>query len=195
MSVQALSWVLDNSESEHAARLVLISIANHCDKFGHNAWPSVGSIASESRLCERVVRSAIVELENAGELKVLRGAGPHRTNLYSLPKMQGAKNTPVENAGAEFPAEVQNSSVKGAKFFGAIRKNRPEPSFEPSSVKNFIFQFVATIIRQQQIRKESVVVNAANVARHFSEEYGCDVSVSLVEEAIEAAQAKAEAIQ
>ena len=30
MSVQAMSWVLDHSESELASRIVLLAIANHC---------------------------------------------------------------------------------------------------------------------------------------------------------------------
>ena len=189
MSVQALSWVLDNSESEHAARLVLISIANHCDKFGRNAWPTISTIGSESRLCEREVRQSLRELEALGELLTLPAAGPRRSNLYSLPKMQGAENAPAKNAPAEFVGEGAEFVERGGRI---CRRNKEEPSLtvlKPSSVREFIFQSVATILHQQRIRKEPVGVDAGKVARHFSSEYGCDIPVTLVEEAIEAAQA------
>jgi len=138
VSVQALSWVFDNSKAEHAARLVLISIANHADKFGRNAWPSVTSIGKEALLSERVVRTSLRQLETIGELKVIYGGGPHRSNLYSLPKMNGANPAPTEGAesaptdGAEFVEVGQHSSIDGAEFVSAIRKNRTKPSFKPS---------------------------------------------------------------
>ena len=127
MSVQALSWVLDNSESEHSARLVLISIANHADKYGQQSWPSVRAIGEESRLSERVVRSAIAELEKIGEIAVQREAGPGRSNVYSLLKMHPANYAPLQKTTAE-----------GAEYGSAIRNNRPEPSLLPLELKRSI---------------------------------------------------------
>jgi hypothetical protein len=190
VSVQALSWVLDNSESEHAARLVLISIANHCDKYGRNAWPTISTIGSEARLCEREVRQSLRELESLGELETLTAAGPRRSNLYSLPKMQGAENAPAKNAPAEFVAEGAEFVQTGGRI---CPRNKEEPSLtvlEPSSaVRDYIFKTVATIVRQQQIRKEDVSVNAIAVARELSKQYGVNIPVTLVEEAIETATA------
>src|ERR1700730_5501171 len=94
MSVQAISWVLDRSLADRDARLVLIAIANHCDKFGCNAWPTVATIGAESRLSEREARYSLREREESGELTTERGKGPHRSNLYSLPKMKGAQYAP-----------------------------------------------------------------------------------------------------
>lgn len=87
MSVQAISWVLDHSESRLGPRHVLISIANHAKSDGTGAWPSVSTISHEARLSEREVRYALRELEKSGELRTSRGKGPHGCNLYSLPAM------------------------------------------------------------------------------------------------------------
>jgi hypothetical protein len=87
MSVQALSWVLDSSNSTYGARLVLLSIANHCDKFGTDAWPKIETIALESHLSVREVAYAIKDLISLGELTVEKGKGRKGKNLYSLTKL------------------------------------------------------------------------------------------------------------
>jgi hypothetical protein len=89
VSVQAMSWVLEYSESRLAARLVLLSIANHAKADGTGAWPSVETIAKESLLSEREARYALRNLEILGELNTQLNAGPHGANLYSLPLMAG----------------------------------------------------------------------------------------------------------
>ena len=87
LSVQALSWVFEYSESRLAARHVLLSIANHAKADGTDAWPSIPTIAHESRLSCREVYRCIDELIALGELRVAHGGGRHRTNLYSLKRM------------------------------------------------------------------------------------------------------------
>jgi len=87
MSVQAMSWVLENSESRLGPRHVLISIANHAKADGTGAWPSIQTIAREARLSEREVQYSLKILESLGELAIGSGAGPKGCNLYSLPKM------------------------------------------------------------------------------------------------------------
>src|SRR5690348_2532602 len=87
MSVQAMGWVFENSESRLGPRHVLLSIANHADRYGRNAFPSVRTIAHEARLSPREVQYAIPILVDLGELLSQRGAGPGGANLYSLPKM------------------------------------------------------------------------------------------------------------
>ncbi len=84
MSVQAISWVLDQSQSRLRARLVLLSIANHATSGGVSA-PDSFAIACEARLNEREVQAAIRELEASGELSVQSCAGCSR---YTLKKMQ-----------------------------------------------------------------------------------------------------------
>ena len=91
MSVQAISWVLEFSESESGYRLVMLAIANHTDARGENAWPAIATIAREARLSERQVQRALPRLVRLGELEVIRGAGYCGTNLYRLPKMKQSK--------------------------------------------------------------------------------------------------------
>jgi hypothetical protein len=68
MSVQALSWVLENSAARLGARLVLIALANHAHDDGSNAYMSQATIAREARLTVRQVRRCLNELETSGEI-------------------------------------------------------------------------------------------------------------------------------
>ncbi len=83
MSVQALTWVFDHSQSRLAARLALLAIANHA---GSDGWadPSLFTIACEARLNEREVQDAIRELEASGELSVQVCAGCSRYTLRGV---------------------------------------------------------------------------------------------------------------
>jgi hypothetical protein len=118
MSVQALSWVLDHSESTLAARHVLISIANHAKKDGTGAWPSIATISREAKVSESSVHRSIIDLQGLGELSVQVGEGPYGTNLYTLTKMIRCQDDTVPN--------VQEGGVKQEV------QMTPEPSFKPS---------------------------------------------------------------
>lgn len=113
-----MSWVLDHSVSRLAARLVLLSIANHANEVGENAWPHISTIAREAHVSERQAQRAIKELVAKQELFVWLEAGPRRSNIYQV-AMKG------DNLS---PSRVTNPTVKGDKSDSAIRKNRPEPS-------------------------------------------------------------------
>ena len=130
MSVQALSWVFEHSESRLGARHVLLSIANHAKSDGSGAWPSVQTIARESRLSEREVQYAFKELEVLGELERRMGAGKNGTTIYSLPKMRGAKFAP---GGCKIEQEgVQNRAEIGVDF--APEPKSIEPSLEATAI-------------------------------------------------------------
>ena len=90
MSVQAISWVLDYSDSLFSDRLILIAIANHCDRYGTDAWPLQETIAAEARVSTREVVRAIQNLVSLGELSVQKGKGQIGRNLYSLPLFQAS---------------------------------------------------------------------------------------------------------
>ena len=95
MSVQAIAWVLEHSTSEGNARLVLISIANHADKFGRGAFPSQQTIGGEARCSTRTVRRSIDELRALAELEWLEHGGRgkrRRSHLYWIvPLVEAAK--------------------------------------------------------------------------------------------------------
>ncbi len=142
MSIQALVWVIEHSRSRLADRCVLFSIANHCDREGKNAWPSVDTISHEARLSARQVQVSVARLLKARELRVARNQGPHGTNLYTIPMMtegQPSLLTEIpdsEGRGAK-SARVQNlqgeNSSRGVHIPAPKRQNSSsEPSLNPS---------------------------------------------------------------
>lgn len=103
MSVQALSWVLNESKATLGSRLVLLSIANHADAKGMNSWPAVPVIAEEARISERQVQNCLRNLERLGELKIIRGEGYKGSHRFEVVKMRGENIAPppVKSAGVE----------------------------------------------------------------------------------------------
>lgn len=96
LSVQAISWVIDHSQHKGNTFVVLLMIANHARSDGTGAWPSVQTIAKESRLSRRTVQRCVHRLSlpwsgrknwhtSPPELNVRVGKGPYGSNLYELP--------------------------------------------------------------------------------------------------------------
>ena len=83
MAIQYIAKVLAHSKSRLASRLVLITIANYCDENG-TAYPSVMTIARDSKITPRQVRRCIADLVALGELSVDEGASLYGTNLYHI---------------------------------------------------------------------------------------------------------------
>lgn len=142
MSVQAFSWVMEKSESRLAARLTLMSIANHCDSAGENSFPSVARIAREARISEREVQRSLRILVELQELSIGFGQGPKGVHMYSLCKMTGDNLSPLtpdklSPMGVTNPTGgVTNPPKRGDKLGHAIRNNRHEPSLKAAVIKN-----------------------------------------------------------
>lgn len=132
MSIQAVAWVLENSEAEKSARLVLLSLANHADKDGTKSFPAVATICQESRLKERAVQYALRELEAGGHIRAT-GRTQRGTVIYRV-LMGGAKYAPQDGEGCKNPQEGGAKTVGGgAKTRGeGVHGDAPEPSIEPS---------------------------------------------------------------
>jgi Helix-turn-helix domain len=75
MSISQCTLVLRRSQCVGSARLVLLAIAVHVNPQSEVAWPSVPTLARETRLSERHVYRLIQKLEAAGELEVRRRPG------------------------------------------------------------------------------------------------------------------------
>lgn len=86
MSYQAQTWVTVHSRHKGSALLLLLIIANHAHADGTNAFPSVETLARETRMSKRQVNRLILLIEKSGELLIQRGGG-RASNTYSLPKM------------------------------------------------------------------------------------------------------------
>ena len=97
MSVQAMAWVIENSQTRGNQYIVLLMIANRADEDGASAWPSIRWLARRSRLSERTVQRAIRKLEKGVDLGIEKAAGPRGTNRYQVIMQPGLYrgDTPV----------------------------------------------------------------------------------------------------
>ena len=134
MSIQAVAWVLEHSESRQAPRLVLLAIANHADATGRNAWPSVEQIAREARVGRSTVFECLPKLVELGELKITPGGrGPRSTNVYQIQMEGSGIQTPESeirtHKGSEIPVvrvQIPEKRVQTVNHKPSL--NRPEPS-------------------------------------------------------------------
>ena len=142
LSVQAISWVIEHSKHKGNSFVVLLMIANHARSDGTGAWPSVRTLARESRVSTRTVRYSFQDLKDSGELSIEKGRGPSGTNLYSLPKMGDAKSAP--------PAKTARPPAIAVA---------PEPSLEPSNTKNPPTPLSGGNTTCFQVGKETILVH------------------------------------
>ena len=158
MSINALNWVAQNSESKLNDRLVLFGIADHADKFGRNSWPTIETLAEFANVDKRTVQRAIQSLEAAAELEVERNKGGgadwqgnRRPNRYTLLKMvrgdtrdapNGDSSVAIgrgDNAVTPSGPGVTNSAFRGdrsANFRGdtAVARTTPERPYRTKGV-------------------------------------------------------------
>jgi len=114
-----MSWVFTHSQAKLGSRLVLLSIANYAKMDGTGAWPSIATIAKDSRLSETQTHRCIKKLRVDGELTVKVSAGPSGTNLYDLAKMRGSH---LEGEGGAIRA-----SQMAPNPLGTIKNKSPLP--------------------------------------------------------------------
>jgi hypothetical protein len=119
VSVQALSWVLENSEARLADRLVLVSLADHAKSDGTAAWPSIDTIARHARLSRRQVQYSLAALEAAGAI-VRAGESRARTVVWNVVLDPNR----VQTLHGADSARVQNPADEGAEVAPEPSKNR-----------------------------------------------------------------------
>lgn len=126
MSIQAVAWVLENSESTGSDRLVFIAIANHIGPTGW-AWPSVPHIAKEARVDRATVFRALDTLEESGELAICRRPG--KSNLYGVAAFhKGSQIATVADCdGSQIATGGVASRNKGVADCDPNHKNHKEP--------------------------------------------------------------------
>lgn len=143
MSVQAISWVLEHSESTGTARCVLMSIANHLDPDGEG-WVHVERVCREARCSEDSYRRAVKWAIDHGELeREVRAGGSARTpdvrrpNLFRFPAMRPLQSAgdgdsdPRDLRGTD-PRDLRGTSPSRSAGDGSRAVH--EPSSEPSGV-------------------------------------------------------------
>lgn len=85
--MMARVWALEDEELEGARLLTLLSLANHAN-VNDQAWPSIPTIAKETRVSDRQVQRSIQWLGGRGYIKIAeKGNGRGKTTIYNvLPK-------------------------------------------------------------------------------------------------------------
>ena len=133
-----MGWVLDHSESEGTARLVLLAIANHADPVGENSWASVARIAREANKSVRSVQRALRDLEAAQEIAPMGpkpGARRDRaTTTYEMPRFAAWLEathgvTPASPRGSNGVTPVVERGDTGDA--NGVTPLSPEPPLEP----------------------------------------------------------------
>lgn len=127
MSIEAMVWALEVQGLDPTDKLVLLGIANHADRHGGNAFPSLATLAIYVGRSEQTVRRSIRRLEQIGLVAVViqGGQGRHagrRSNLYQL-----SLATPITDDTRPL------SPVTHEGYQGSDRRTVKEPSIEPSS--------------------------------------------------------------
>lgn len=124
MSIQAVAWVLEHSESRGLARLVLISLANHVNDQGE-CWPSIRTVAREAGVGKSTAARCIGELAGLGELVVVESGDARRSARYRFTHLQ------VSHSGTQSPPRERSVPRR-------VGQNHQEP-IHPSS-KDGLFE-------------------------------------------------------
>src|SRR5699024_11767210 len=70
MSIKVISWVREHAPTENPAELcILYSLADRANDDGQGCWPSVATMAVESRCSERTVQRHLRNLEERGVIR------------------------------------------------------------------------------------------------------------------------------
>ena len=97
MSVQAITYVLMQSDAEHAQRLVLLSIANHANDECESSC-AVSTYCQETKLGERTVQTALRKLAKDGEIEDVGVHPKYRTRVYRMVRWADSRiGTPAES--------------------------------------------------------------------------------------------------
>lgn len=125
MSIQAVAWVLDFSESQGLDRLVLISIANHFNVDEQVARPSIRLIAREARISTNTVMAAVRRLSEIGELEVVDPGTQRSAARYEMPLIPTPKT--VDNSATQsLKSETQrrDQRLKGVSKVSHLERDR-----------------------------------------------------------------------
>jgi len=86
-----MARVWDTPIKSHAAKLVLLALADNANREGF-CWPSIATIAKKCSLSERCVSLKIAELESLGLVKTYRKSGT--SNRYVVRPTPERDSTP-----------------------------------------------------------------------------------------------------
>lgn len=135
MSIQAVAWVLESSQSRGLARLVLISLANHHNAGTGQCNPGQRLISQEAGISPGSVPAQIRKLVGLGELVVEQPGTSHRSAQYRITFAQHASEAPV--VFAQEPSESDTVTLNPEpSTLNAGPRGTTEPNQEPVARAN-----------------------------------------------------------
>ena len=137
ISVRIMSAVWEYAPYEGGTLLVLLALADYCNDEGGECWPNVASIAAKARLGVRQVNNILAQLKQEAAIISRRGGGRGVSSRYRVDverlKSVSVKSNSVNPVSVKSATETLQSSSQNPEICdSAIRKNRKEPSLEPS---------------------------------------------------------------
>jgi hypothetical protein len=117
MAISTVAQVRTFSNSIGSCRLLLFVIASHISPVTDTAWPSVPTLANETKLSIRHVYRLLRRLETMGEIVIYRTPGRvnrYRVKLSPAPDTQesDAHQTPASPTSEPLPPVPAESRVK-----------------------------------------------------------------------------------
>ena len=138
MSIRIMSAIWEHAPYDGGTLITLLALGDYANDEGE-CWPNVRSIARKARLGERQTHNILRDLKNDGVISLQKGGGRGVPNHYRIHtetlksisvKPDSVKPNSVKSATETLQSSAQNPAICD----NAIRKNRHEPSLEPSRV-------------------------------------------------------------
>ena len=131
MSIRAIDSVWKHTRQKKAgAILVLQAIADFVNLEGY-AYPSILTLAGKVRMSVRNVQRWLVVLVRAGELKILRGEGPHGVNMYRICLPISGENDADATGAVTVATDVTPAAPTGDVI---VTQSVNESSIEPTPI-------------------------------------------------------------
>lgn len=132
MSLAALQRAWATPGLTTAQLIVLLRLADRANSAGE-CWPSIRTLAADTRQSERTVRSALVELERLGHISRrnrISPVGTDMTRLYKIENIDFDGGQHVPPRGQEIPPTRQEIPARGQQVPGEGATGAPKSSIE-----------------------------------------------------------------
>src|SRR5262245_50890816 len=126
MSVQATTWVWENTTISGSPLLVMLAIADAANREGEASCQSIATLTRMTRLSESTVHRAIKWLTENGYIESLGISPRYHTHVYRIPGMGGCQSdTPVSPRGV-------SSTTKG----GVTGDTQPQETYPKKTLSS-----------------------------------------------------------
>lgn len=141
MSIEVMSWVLNNAPVRGTEKIILLGLANHADADGNNAYPSVARLARYANVSERAVQQALRILEEGGHIyRHFNEGGSAQQRADRRPNKYTVLMRGVKPASPRTDNGVKSSASRGEEQrTNGVKPTSPESSLEPSTEPSTIY--------------------------------------------------------